>query len=133
MSQLYYLLHDGVVNSAAWDVVWPAFCQRFHTIRYDRRGYGRSPATKKPYYQADDLAALLHDRKISHEAIETAEPVYFLHLFVAQGDEGVDGCCATSGEEAGGEADEQDEGDYGAVGPWIGEGHTPDLAGEETG
>ena len=58
-----------MVNSAVWDDVWPAFCKRFHTIRYDRRGYGRSPATKKPYYEADDLAFLLHDRKISHAAI----------------------------------------------------------------
>jgi 3-oxoadipate enol-lactonase len=63
------LLHDGVVNSAVWDDVWPAFCKRFHTIRYDRRGYGYSPATTKPYYEADDLAALLHDRKISHAAL----------------------------------------------------------------
>jgi len=63
------LLHDGVVNSAVRDDVWPAFCKHFHTIRYDRRGYGRSPATKKPYYEADDLAALLHDRKISRAAI----------------------------------------------------------------
>jgi 3-oxoadipate enol-lactonase len=79
-SQLYYeecgvgakavvLLHDGVVNSAVWDDVWPAFCKDFHTIRYDRRGYGRSPATKKPYYEADDLASLLHDRKTSSAAI----------------------------------------------------------------
>jgi len=79
-SQLYYeecgsgpraviLLHDGVVNSAVWDEVWPAFCRQFHTIRYDRRGYGRSPETKKPYYEADDLAALLRDRKISQAAI----------------------------------------------------------------
>ncbi|MGH9776368.1 MAG: alpha/beta fold hydrolase [Candidatus Acidiferrales bacterium] len=79
-SKLYYeecgsgsdavvLLHDGVVNSAVWDDVWPAFCKRFHAIRYDRRGYGRSPATTKPYYEADDLAALLRDRKISHAAV----------------------------------------------------------------
>jgi len=79
-SQIYYqecgtgteavvLLHDGVVNSAVWDDVWPEFCKRFHTIRYDRRGYGKSPVTKKPYYEADDLAALLHDRKISKAAI----------------------------------------------------------------
>src|SRR5580693_4010477 len=67
--QAVVLLHDGVVNSAVWDDVWPAFCGHFHTIRYDRRGYGRSPATKKPYYEADDLAALLQDRKISHAAI----------------------------------------------------------------
>jgi 3-oxoadipate enol-lactonase len=67
--QAVILLHDGVVNSAVWDDVWPAFCKRFHTIRYDRRGYGRSPATTKPYYEADDLAALLHNRKISHAAV----------------------------------------------------------------
>src|SRR5579871_1016609 len=55
------LLHDGVVNSAVWDDVWPALCKQFHAIRYDRRGYGRSLATKKPYYEADDVAALLLD------------------------------------------------------------------------
>src|ERR1019366_7529113 len=79
-SRLYYeecgsgpkavvLLHDGVVNSAVWDDVWPAFCKQFHAIRYDRRGYGRSPATKKPYFEADDVAALLHDRKVSQAAL----------------------------------------------------------------
>ncbi len=79
-SQLYYrecgsgpsavvLMHDGVVDSAVWDDVWPAFCKKFHTIRYDRRGYGRSPETKKPYYEADDLAALLRDRGVSHAAL----------------------------------------------------------------
>jgi 3-oxoadipate enol-lactonase len=79
-SRLYYqecgtgqkavvLLHDGVVNSAVWDDVWPTLCKQFHTIRYDRRGYGRSPATKKPYYEADDVAALLLDRKVSQAAL----------------------------------------------------------------
>jgi len=79
-SRLYYeecgtgaeavvLLHDGVVDSAVWDDVWPAFCKRFHTLRYDRRGYGRSPVTKKPYYEADDLAALLRDRRIRKAAL----------------------------------------------------------------
>ena len=63
------LLHDGVVNSAVWDDVWPAFCKQFHAIRYDRRGYGRSPATTKPYYEADDLAALLADRRVSQAAL----------------------------------------------------------------
>jgi len=79
-SRLYYeecgsgpkavvLLHDGVVDSAVWDDVWPAFCKQFHTIRYDRRGYGPSPVTKKPYFEADDVAALLRDRKISQAAL----------------------------------------------------------------
>ena len=63
------LLHDGVVDSSVWEDVWPAFCKRFHTICYDRRGYGRSPATTKPYHEVDDLAALLSQRKISHAAL----------------------------------------------------------------
>jgi 3-oxoadipate enol-lactonase len=44
-------------------------CKQFHAIRYDRRGYGRSPATTKPYYEADDVAALLLDRKVSQSAL----------------------------------------------------------------
>jgi 3-oxoadipate enol-lactonase len=79
-SRLYYaecgsgqkavvLLHDGVVNSAVWDDVWPAFCKQFHAIRYDRRGYGRSPATTKPYHEADDMAALFADRRVSQAAL----------------------------------------------------------------
>ena len=69
-SKLYYqecgtgadavvLIHDGVVHSAVWDDVWPAFCGRFHTVRYDRRGYGRSPAASNWYSETDDLAAIL--------------------------------------------------------------------------
>lgn len=79
-SRLYYeecgkgpkaviLLHDGVVNSAVWDDVWPNLCKQFHVIRYDRRGYGHSPATKKPYYEADDVAAIIRDRKVSQAAL----------------------------------------------------------------
>lgn len=79
-SRLYYeecgtgpkavvLLHDGVVNSAVWDDVWPTLCKEFHVIRYDRRGYGRSPATKKPYFEADDVASLVRDRKVSQAAV----------------------------------------------------------------
>jgi 3-oxoadipate enol-lactonase len=63
------LIHDGVADSAVWDDVWPLFCNRFHTIRYDRRGYGRSPETKSPYYEADDLAALISSRKIKQTAL----------------------------------------------------------------
>jgi 3-oxoadipate enol-lactonase len=38
-------------------------------IRYDRRGYGYTPATKKPYYEADDVAAIIRDRKIAQAAL----------------------------------------------------------------
>jgi 3-oxoadipate enol-lactonase len=79
-SKLYYeecgtasptvvLIHDGVVNSAVWDDAWPEFCRHFHTIRYDRRGFGRSPAATTWYSETDDLATLLHHLKVSRAAI----------------------------------------------------------------
>ena len=42
--QTVVLIHDGVLDSAVWNDVWPEFCRYFRTIRYDRRGYGHSPA-----------------------------------------------------------------------------------------
>lgn len=63
------LVHDGVLDSAAWDDVWPEFCKHFHTIRYDRRGYGRSPVVAQRSYAADDLAAILHHLKLKRVAI----------------------------------------------------------------
>lgn len=63
------LVHDGVLHSAAWDDVWPEFCRHFHTIRYDRRGYGRSPAATAGYRESDDLAALLRHLKVNRVAI----------------------------------------------------------------
>jgi pimeloyl-ACP methyl ester carboxylesterase len=67
--QAVVLLHDGVLDSAAWDDVWPGLCGRFHVVRYDRRGYGRSPAAAEGYWETDDLAALLRHLKIARAAI----------------------------------------------------------------
>jgi 3-oxoadipate enol-lactonase len=58
------LLHDGVVHSAVWNDVLPGLCKEFHTIRYDRRGYGRSPAASGWYAETDDLSALLRHLKV---------------------------------------------------------------------
>jgi len=58
------LIHDRIADSLVWDGVWPAFCKRFHTIRYDRRGYGRSPATTEIYTESDDLFSLLRHLQI---------------------------------------------------------------------
>ena len=67
--QVVVLVHDGVLHSAVWDDVWPDFCKHFHTVRYDRRGYGRSPVATHGYYATDDLAALLHHLKLKRVAI----------------------------------------------------------------
>jgi 3-oxoadipate enol-lactonase len=79
-SKLYYeecgtgpsavvLIHDGIAHSAVWDDVWPDFCKKFHTIRYDRRGYGRTPASTTWYTEIEDLAALLRQRKVSRAVL----------------------------------------------------------------
>ena len=68
-AQTVVLLHDGVLHSAAWDEVWPEFCRHFHTIRYDRRGYGRSPAATEGFIATDDLATLLRHLRVSHTAV----------------------------------------------------------------
>jgi pimeloyl-ACP methyl ester carboxylesterase len=68
-TQTVVLLHDGVLHSAAWDEVWPAFCKHFHAIRYDRRGYGRSPAATAGYFESDDLASLLRHLKVPRATI----------------------------------------------------------------
>jgi 3-oxoadipate enol-lactonase len=64
--QTVVLIHDGIAHSAVWDDVWPIFCKRFHTIRFDRRGYGRSPVATGPYTETDDMAALFHHLKVAH-------------------------------------------------------------------
>src|SRR3954465_13423831 len=58
-TQAIVLLHDGILSSVAWDDVWPILCRDFHVVRYDRRGYGRSPEAAAPYGQVDDLAAVM--------------------------------------------------------------------------
>jgi pimeloyl-ACP methyl ester carboxylesterase len=49
------LVHDGLVHGDIWDNQFPVFGERYRVIRYDRRGYGRSPKPEKPYSSVDDL------------------------------------------------------------------------------
>jgi 3-oxoadipate enol-lactonase len=68
-SEAVVLIHDGIAHSAVWDDVWPDFCKKVHTIRYDRRGYGRTPAASTWYTEVEDLAALLRQRKVSRAVL----------------------------------------------------------------
>jgi pimeloyl-ACP methyl ester carboxylesterase len=53
------LLHDGLVHSITWDGVWDPLCAKYHVVRYDRRGYGRSDAAKMPFVPEDDLFKMM--------------------------------------------------------------------------
>lgn len=63
------LIHDGSLHSATWDDVWPIFCKDFHVVRYDRRGFGRSPAATQLYSPVDDLAAVMHAAGMAHAVL----------------------------------------------------------------
>jgi len=63
------LLHDGILDSSAFDAVWPQLCARFKVVRYDRRGYGNSPAAAAPYDAVGDLAAVMKAAGIDHATV----------------------------------------------------------------
>jgi pimeloyl-ACP methyl ester carboxylesterase len=58
------LLHDGLVDSTTWDRQLPAFRPFFRTIRYDRRGYGRSESTANEHSDVADLLAVLDTLRV---------------------------------------------------------------------
>lgn len=63
------LIHDGTLHSGAWDGVWPIFCKDFHVVRYDRRGYGRSPVATQPYSKVGDVAAVMQAAGMEHAVV----------------------------------------------------------------
>jgi len=63
------LLHDGLLHSVTWDGMWKPLCAKYHAVRYDRRGYGRSEAPKSQFVPTEDLYALLTHLKIERAVV----------------------------------------------------------------
>jgi 3-oxoadipate enol-lactonase len=59
------LLHDGLLHSVLWDSMWPGLCSKYHVVRYDRRGYGKSEAAKAPFSPEDDLLHVMQHANMS--------------------------------------------------------------------
>src|ERR1700734_3939528 len=53
------LLHEHVADARMWDPIWAALTEHYRVIRYDARGFGRSPAATEEYSQLLDLLAVL--------------------------------------------------------------------------
>jgi pimeloyl-ACP methyl ester carboxylesterase len=53
------LLHPGVGDSRIWEPVLPALTASYRVIRYDARGYGRSPAPTAKFSLLADLISVL--------------------------------------------------------------------------
>jgi len=63
------LLHDGILDSSAFDAAWPRLCAKFKVVRYDRRGYGNSPAASAPYDAVADLDAVMKAAGVSRATV----------------------------------------------------------------
>jgi 3-oxoadipate enol-lactonase len=63
------LLHENVVDSRIWDPFVPLIADRFRVIRYDQRGFGRSPIWSGPYSPVDDLVSVLDAAGIDRAAL----------------------------------------------------------------
>jgi 3-oxoadipate enol-lactonase len=53
------LLHDGLLDRRVWDDQFVAFARLYRTIRYDRRGYGKSSGAEQSFSDVSDLYRLL--------------------------------------------------------------------------
>jgi len=63
------LIHDGLLDSSAWDGVWPLLCNTFHAIRFDQRGYGNSPPSTEAYSSIEDIGRLMDGLRIDSAAL----------------------------------------------------------------
>jgi 3-oxoadipate enol-lactonase len=63
------LVHAGIVDSRMWDPQWPLLTGRYRTLRYDMRGFGRSPLPAEPYAHARDLSELLDRLGVDRAAL----------------------------------------------------------------
>jgi 3-oxoadipate enol-lactonase len=53
------LLHEHVADSRMWDPFWAQLTDAYRVVRYDVRGFGRSPAATELYSMQTDLLAVL--------------------------------------------------------------------------
>ena len=63
------LIHAGVADSRMWDGVFEALAERFHAIRFDIRGFGRSAMTPGRFSHHHDLESLLDHLAVSRASL----------------------------------------------------------------
>jgi len=57
-------VHDGLLHSVTWDYQFSFFADKYHVVRYDRRGYGKSTDPDKQYSSIEDLNEVFKQLKI---------------------------------------------------------------------
>lgn len=63
------LVHAGICDSRMWDPQWETFPRAHRVVRYDLRGFGRSPLGPGRYSPPADLIALLDELALGPAAL----------------------------------------------------------------
>ena len=58
------LIHDGMIHREIWENQFSVLAKSYRVIRYDRRGYGKSPNSQAPFTQVEDLNQIFIQLKI---------------------------------------------------------------------
>jgi alpha/beta hydrolase fold len=61
--------HAGIAGRQMWDQQMTALAGRYHLIRYDQRGFGKSAPPDVPYSPAADLGAVLDHAGVDRAAL----------------------------------------------------------------
>lgn len=63
------LVHAGIADRRMWDREFAALADRHRVVRYDVRGFGRSPDPTRDYFDHRDLLAVLDDAGIDRAVL----------------------------------------------------------------
>lgn len=63
------LVHGGLGDSRLWEPEFGPLAERFRTIRFDQRFFGRSTGPAAPFSYVDDLVGLLDERGVTRAAL----------------------------------------------------------------
>jgi 3-oxoadipate enol-lactonase len=63
------LIHRGWGNADIWSQLIGLLPRRYRVLRYDDRGFGRSPVSTTPFTRTDDLRAVLDRAGIGHAVV----------------------------------------------------------------
>ena len=63
------LVHAGICDSGMWDAQWRTLPAAYRVVRFDMRGFGRSPVPSAAYSHARDLIAVMDAAGVSEAAL----------------------------------------------------------------